>query len=179
MSTQTKASAFGNVVERNDDALQKKWSQPRVAVDIAERKRPVLDFANDPGKTDPSFAKDCDVNVIADRFLKSGVLPMVDKKAMYGDFSQPMDYQTALNTVIHAQDQFLGLDAKTRARFGNDPALFLEFVQDPKNLQEMIKLGLAEVPPKTDADRIVDAIKASESMGTPPSPAPAPSGATT
>lgn len=39
------------------------------------------------------------------------------------------------------------LPSKLRLRFGNDPAEFLSFVEDPANDQEMIDLGLKPKPP--------------------------------
>jgi phage internal scaffolding protein len=41
-----------------------------------------------------------------------------------------------------AQDSFLALPAKIRSRFGNDPALFVEFASDEANKDEMKALGL-------------------------------------
>ena len=58
-----------------------------------------------------------------------------------------MDYQKSLNLVLHAQSQFDALPAHTRARFANDPKMFLEFTSNPENIEEMIKLGLAKERP--------------------------------
>lgn len=113
-------------------------------------KHPGLDCSGDPGLTDQSQSADCDVNVIVSRFMKTGVLPNVDREALYGDFTSAPDYLTAMNMVIKAQEQFEGLSADVRKRFANDPAEFLAFVGDAKNQDEMIKLGLAtrkEAPP--------------------------------
>lgn len=102
-----------------------------------------LDASHD-GMTDQSQAKDCDVNVIMDRFMKTGQLPaMIQGNPEYGDFSDPVEYQEALNRVRHAEEQFAALNAKIRGRFDNDPAQFLAFATDPKNGEEMVKLGLA------------------------------------
>jgi phage internal scaffolding protein len=39
---------------------------------------------------------------------------------------------------------FNDLPSSIRSRFGNDPAAFLDFVNDEGNADEMIKLGLIE-----------------------------------
>jgi phage internal scaffolding protein len=41
-----------------------------------------------------------------------------------------------------AQDSFLALPAKVRARFDNDPALFVDFASDEANRDELKALGL-------------------------------------
>lgn len=107
---------------------------------------PGIDFTDDPGRTDPSQAKDCDVNLIVMRFMKTGILPQA-RQGIYGDFSEVPDYQTALGIIKQAEEQFAGLTAQVRKRFGNDPAEFLQFCNDPKNKAEMISLGLAKETP--------------------------------
>lgn len=100
------------------------------------------------------YMKDeCDINMIMKKFEKTGQLPeMIKNNPQYGDFTDAPDYQTALHTVMHAQEQFANLSAKVRNRFNNDPAEFLEFATNPENLKEMVKMGLAEERPATEAE---------------------------
>jgi phage internal scaffolding protein len=116
-----------------------------------------LDEDAPEGLTDQSQADDCDVNRIVDRFMKTGVLPGVDVERVYGDFSSPTDFHEAMNVVARGMEQFESLDAKIRKRFNNDPGKFLEFVHDPDNLDEMVRLGLASKPveeaPKGDTPK--------------------------
>lgn len=140
--------------------LAKKWSGERIVrSETTPYEDPGISFEGDPGKTDPSQAKDCDINLILDRYIRTGVLPGVDANALYGDFSEPLDYQAALNTVIRAQEQFNALDPYLRKRFNNDPAEFLEFIGDKDNYAEAKKLGILDVKGPSDADRIIEAIK--------------------
>nr|QJB19539.1 MAG: internal scaffolding protein [Microvirus sp.] len=88
----------------------------------------------------------CDINVIVDRYAKTGILPVMQQPAMFEDVSNPIDYQNALNVVISAQKAFTDLPAAIRKQFDNDPAQFLAFVDDPKNGDELIKMGLREAP---------------------------------
>lgn len=126
---------------RNDDILQKKWSSTpsKNYVD------PGIDFSNDPGVTDPSGAGDCDINNIVARFHKTGVLPNVkDVQSVFADVYDAPTYQDAMGVVATAHNQFSALDAKTRKKFSNNPAEFLEFAVNPENFQEMVKLGIYE-----------------------------------
>ncbi|WNK13757.1 MAG: internal scaffolding protein [Microvirus sp.] len=146
--------------ERNDNALELKWSGKRIVRDETTRiKDPGIDFTDDPGKTDHSQAKECDVNVIVARMIKTGVSPAERGNPVYGDYSDVPSYQEALNIVHNAEEQFRHLDAVTRARFSNDPSAFLQFVGDARNTEEMVKLGLA-IPRKPDsADAILGELK--------------------
>lgn len=94
-------------------------------------------------RTKQAFKDECDVNIILSKYQKSGILPYMRAGGSYGDFSQVSDYQTALNTINQAEEAFRSLPSKLRARLHNDPAEFLQFVQDPANEEELIKYGLA------------------------------------
>jgi len=63
-----------------------------------------------------------------------------------------IDYHEALNIVADAESMFEELPSTIRAQFENDPHKFLEFVQDPNNLDEMRELGLAKPPTLSDKE---------------------------
>jgi len=94
--------------------------------------------------TKQADAESADINNIVQKYLQTGVAPGMQGDPIYGDFSDVNDFQAALEIVASANAQFAGLDANVRSRFGNDPANFLEFVNDKSNLEEMVKMGLAE-----------------------------------
>lgn len=97
--------------------------------------------------TQQQFKDESDINNLVDRFLRTGEIPPVDARAMYGDFvDSPQSYQEALSAVFEAQAGFDALPSKVRQRFNNDPAELLAFLQDSANLDEAIKLGLVEKP---------------------------------
>ena len=95
-----------------------------------------------PSRTQQQFRDECDINHILERFNITGQRPRAGLQPEYGDFSGITDYQSALNAVMAAQDSFLQLPAKVRAKFDNDPALFVEFASDEANKDEMKALGL-------------------------------------
>lgn len=115
--------------------------------------------------THQEFREECDINTIIDRFgigenpIESQVwVTNVDIECA------PDNYQDVMNQLNAARDQFMSLPAKVRSQFDNDPARFVDFVSDPSNGDEMVRLGLAAVrpaPSPSDADRIIEAFKAS------------------
>lgn len=108
-----------------------------------DRERFALTFVN-PSLTKQASRDECDINQIMRRYQKTGIVEHVNKyQGRYGDFLQVTDYQTALNQVQAANDAFMSLPSSVRSRFDNDPAKFLEFMENPLNQAEMIKLGLA------------------------------------
>jgi len=106
-----------------------------------------LDEEGNPanGRTEQCHKKDCDINNILRKYDKTGLITHVNtSKAHYGDYTEVNEYQNSLNMVIQAQDMFSELPAEIRKKFANDPGNFFEFVTNPDNLDEMVKLGLAE-----------------------------------
>jgi len=99
-----------------------------------------------PSLTHQSMKDETDMNRIMEKWAKTGVLEHRNTyEGQYGDFlSAPDDYHSAMNAVLEAQEMFADLPASVRKRFANDPGLFLDFVSDPKNRDEMEELGLAE-----------------------------------
>jgi phage internal scaffolding protein len=104
----------------------------------------------EPTMTQQQFKDDCDVNMI---LRKHGHDPVAFQAltrpgGIYADFSNITDYREMLDTVMTAQDAFAALPAHLRYRFGNDPSQLLAFVQDKKNYDEGVKLGIINPPTK-------------------------------
>lgn len=102
---------------------------------------------NDPSLTVQSEGDQLDLNVIVKRFMKTGVMSNIrTDQPMFGDFTNIKDYQTAVIALQDADEQFMTLPSQIRKRFENDPHKLLAFLQDEKNLQEAIALGLVDKP---------------------------------
>lgn len=100
-----------------------------------------------PSLTKQSFAKEADINNIMSKYEKTGIVEHVmSSPGQFGDFSEPLDYQEALNKINAAQSLFDALPAQVRQKFENDPALFLEFAQNPENYDKLVSMGLAVAP---------------------------------
>lgn len=97
----------------------------------------------DPSLTLQDQAQDADINIIVKRYIQTGQVPQGVRVPTYGDFDAVGDYRSALELVEQAQDAFLKLPPAIRSRFDNDPGAFLAFCDDPANLPELRKMGLA------------------------------------
>ena len=97
----------------------------------------------EPSLTVQDQAEACDINSMLERYEKTGVITTMQTLPFDGDFTRIPDFQTALNAVMSAQAMFDSLPAKVRREFDNDPAKFLDFMDDPANADRIIELGLA------------------------------------
>lgn len=108
----------------------------------------------EPTLAQQHFKDETDINFILKNF-GIDALAVNPLEPRYGDFSDVMDYHSALNAVIAAEDQFMGLPANIRARFENDPSKLIEFLDNPANRKEAESLGLVnktEPVPVTSLD---------------------------
>ena len=91
---------------------------------------------------------DSDLNVIMKRFgINDGSqLPAelgITDPRYYGDFTEsPEDLRQVLDTFREAEERFNQLPPKLRERFNNRPLQLMEFIQNPENLDEAVKLKL-------------------------------------
>lgn len=99
-----------------------------------------------PDRTKQSFKDECDINVILKRFEATGQLEHVAKRApSYGDVPA-LDFREAMDLVVKARADFAQLPSAIRDRFGNDPGQLLAFLEDPKNREEGVRLGILVAP---------------------------------
>lgn len=122
---------------------------------MTTRIRTQYDYDEDPGINDfgPSltrqeFQEEADINNIIDQYETHGILPDTRPEGAFGDFTDPVlsNYQEAQNIVVGARELFERLPARIRERFHNDAASLIDFVQDPDNREEAIKLGIVKPP---------------------------------
>lgn len=111
-----------------------------------------FDHEKEPSLAQQQFKDECDVNHIMNQYKKTGEITHLNSKTgVYADFTEIGEYQHMLNTINEADRAFEELPSKLRARFENDPQKLIEYLQDPENVEESIKLGLRvkqEPPPK-------------------------------
>lgn len=114
--------------------------------------------------THQSFKDDCDINNILQMYETAGFSDHVTQATpAYLDVSDYPDYQTAMNEAATASRSFYELSPKIRARFNDDPAELLKFVDNPDNDAEAISLGLktsqepAEAPSPDSGDALPQA----------------------
>jgi phage internal scaffolding protein len=105
-----------------------------------------------PGRTKQAFKEECDINNILNRYQRTGNIEHRARWEPVYMAIDPIDFQTAMDTVATAKTMFEELPSDLRKKFGNSPGAFLSFVQDPGNLEEMIQLGLASPDRRASAD---------------------------
>lgn len=105
----------------------------------------VEDFG--PSMTSQAATEETDINRIMARVNKG--LPVLTSSGtpFFGDVSEFGGLQDAIIKVQEAEDLFMQFPAQTRERFENDPVKFVEFMEDPNNFDEAVKLGLAKPKP--------------------------------
>ena len=111
-------------------------------------------------KTLQEFKNDCDINVIMEK-IKCGIDPTpasvmrgaLKRQPLYGDFTMFGDFSAMQNKILQAEEMFASLPAQIRAKFGDNPASLIEFVNNPKNREECERLGLF-VPKKQESEII-------------------------
>lgn len=102
-----------------------------------------------PSMTQQQFKDEADINYIVSMYDSSGVMPTFHgdgqpAQPVFGDFaSLPDNAQEMYNRMIEAKNNFDNLPLEVRKRFNYDPAAFLEFVDNPENLDELVAMGLA------------------------------------
>lgn len=101
-----------------------------------------LSFEGVDSLTRQSFADECDINKIMSRYLRTGIVPGVVGSGRYADVSDVGDYLEAQLVIDNARFLFEQLPARVRERFNNRPMDMVEFVTQPGNREEAVKLGL-------------------------------------
>jgi len=125
-------------------------------VDLASRESALV-FPDDEGRAVQSAKEECDINTIVKRFGLTGELPDDLRMPQSGDFTGVSDFHSAMNIVRAAEEEFMRVPAELRARFNNDPARLMAFLDDDKNRDEAVKLGLVNKPPEVTRD-VVQAV---------------------
>lgn len=112
---------------------------------------------NKDSKVQPQFAYDCDINnIVAGMAQPIGIRP-VDTTDKLRVFSPDL-FEKVMVQQAEAKTLFMQLPSDVRKRFDNNPSKLLAFIQDEKNVEEGIKLGIFTKQEATATDRIVEAI---------------------
>lgn len=118
-----------------------------------------------PSKTVQSDFDQTDINLLVRRFGITGDITANRRVPLDVDFAEVVDFQSAMNQIRAAQENFADLPSSTRKYFSNDPGEFLRFMSDPGNVSEAVRLGLGTLVPSPTPAPAPAAV---------PSPVPAP-----
>lgn len=106
-----------------------------------------------PSKTQQHFKDECDINRIIKRFDTHGVIEHLNSRPQTYGVASAQTFTEAMHTVSLATEEFGQLPSSVRAHFANDPALYLDALQDPLRRSEFEKLGLIDPEPTPDPQK--------------------------
>lgn len=131
--------------------------QTQTLQEVSKNRRKTGTINSLPSKTNREKAEEVNINNIFKSFIINGVVPNKQRgEPINGaDFSNMPSYRESLNAVIDAQQKFNDLPSKVRKHFNNDPNEFVEFVKDPKNGSELVKLGIATIRPENESKKFI------------------------
>lgn len=125
---------------------------------MEERKR-VQKFFTKGSKTRQEFKQECDLHSLVKKFGRTpeGRRALANAQGFaetcqFGDVSAVPDFRAARDAINASNAAFMALPPKVRRRFENDPAEFLDFMQNPANLEEARFLGLCKPAPQDAAE---------------------------
>jgi len=91
------------------------------------------------GRTKQAFKDETDITKILHRAQKAGTLSHLQKyEGRYGDFAD-FDFFEATLQLTKGREIFDALPSELRMEFQQSPAQFFEYVNDPKNIDELRK----------------------------------------
>lgn len=128
------------------DGELRRFVRTQYNYDTDEASQAAITIVEGPSLTQQQFKDECDINTILRNFGVTGHLPIVATQPMVGDFTGIVDFQSALQTVQDAEDNFMALPSAVREKFLHDPAKFVDFCLDPANIEAVRDLGLAPRP---------------------------------
>jgi phage internal scaffolding protein len=95
-------------------------------------------------RTQQQFKNECDINNVVKAFAKNGVVHHLNQSEPNYGYVDSRTYHECLNVVRDAHEMFNELPAEVRRKFDDNPMLFMDFVHDDANGQELYDLGLLD-----------------------------------
>jgi phage internal scaffolding protein len=108
-------------------------------------------YCKDISKTDQSYKKSTDINVLIAKYQKTGIVPNLHQRTgSYGDFSEVPTLEDAFERVNSAIEAFNSLPADIRKLMDNDASQLASWLSNEDNHEMAIKYGLLEKKDITD-----------------------------
>ena len=101
-----------------------------------------------PSLAQQQFAKEADVNVLIERYKKTGSFynPLTPssfpRMPQYADISEIPDMMGQMELLDGVQRLFASLPARVREQFGHSVAEFVAWAQNPANFEAGVKMGI-------------------------------------
>lgn len=120
------------------------------------------DFYDPLSPVQQYFKDECDINNIVAYWSRTGDYNAFNpnRPSRYVDCSIVQDFESALNTLIKAEDILKTMSPADRLRFQDDPVAFIEHFSDPTNSEELEKIVNSkeklETTPPTENSQVGD-----------------------
>jgi len=132
------------IKEINDDKKVDKRPGQLVIKNPQGKVIKVTTVTGQKNRVEQSFAEDLDINRMLEPMHKKGLLRhSVKFEGEYDDIPAG-DFQEAQFIVARGKSMFEQLPSKTRLKFENNPAKFMQFVQNPENIDWLKKNGIVK-----------------------------------
>jgi len=126
---------------------------------IHKRENRVITKIEGVSKTDPSYAKAADINVMVARFNKTGIPPHdVRHGGRFVDVSEIKTLSEMYELSNLALEAFQSLPARVRKLMNNDPSKLEDFISDEKNYDLCVEHGLIiekKAPKEPEPQKVV------------------------
>lgn len=122
-----------------------------------KRRKVTHDFSDEPLLTEQHHKDNVDINKIIrkhgmDIIAKTASLRSAEYKF---DDIPGNDFEEAMRIVARAQSTFEQLPSQIRAEFENSPAKYLDYIQNPDNMESMIERGWAVRRPENEPIEVI------------------------
>lgn len=110
--------------------------------------------------TQQQFQEQVNVNNIMKKYKQTGTITHIRnaQQGVYADMASLPSYQEAMQTIVNANAAFEEVPAHIRQRFSHDPHQFMQFLANPQNDEEAIKLGLKIRRPAPKPDPVIETL---------------------
>ncbi len=130
-------------------------------------------IAYNDGRTKQCHKDECDIDKIMTRFSVTGTISHLEKfEGVYADFSD-FDFHEQTNQLARGREIFDALPAELRREFGQSPAAFFEYVNNPENVDELRNKLPALAKPGQQINPKLAAAEPTEAVEPDPAPRPA------
>lgn len=123
------------------DPTPKPWTKGETPLHL--RRVRVQAPVGETTRTQQHMGPACNINNIMKKYLKTGVIEHWNqRKPEFGDFSQAVDLQAAIQLVDSAQEEFLKLSSEVRNVAKNDPVLLLQLLATEQGTEALKAAGM-------------------------------------
>lgn len=120
-----------------------------------DKEYPIIDCSGDELLTEQNHKGSVDINNIVSKQGVDRIAETNNVLALSFDTNPYNNFQEMMEKVAVGKSAFASLPAQTRDEFDNNPAKYMDYVQNPENRESLIKRGWVEPAPKDEPVEVV------------------------